>query len=161
MKNSTFLFLGSICAALITAGCASRPKFVPVSSIPQDRALVYFYGPKDGTFAGCRIDYNGKRLTTLRAGDYFAHQPKTGVQPYSVPAAGQVGLVGFMLDQPGVETTRIRLQPGKVYYMKAVGVGTLLRVDDATGSHDIAECHLAKAGDVPAEELPPAPVSAK
>lgn len=154
MKTS--LLLWPLCAALIAAGCASAPKFAP-AAVPSDRAIIYFYGLKDGSFFGrCQIRYDNKRLTTLRAGEYFAHQPKPGTNYYSVPPLSQ-GLVGGMLDKPGVEITRIRLQPGKVYYVKALGFGTLMRVDDATGSQDVVQCQLAKPGDVPAEELPPRP----
>jgi hypothetical protein len=147
--------------ALLVAGCAAPARFAPLTSLPPDRPVAYFYGPTNGTFATCRIDYKGKRLTTINAGEYFAHQPQPGTNLYTVPAVGGGGLIGFMLDEPSASAIRVRLESAKAYYFKGIGVNTLMRVDEVMGTNEIATCRLAKPGDVPRDELPPPPVAAK
>ena len=151
------LAISTLLLALVV-GCASRPVFAPVANVPKNRSLVYFYGPDDGSFYQCRIDYNGKRLTKLKPGQYFAHIPVTGTNSYTVEQDYRPGLVGFMLDKPAADVTRIRMQPGRSYYVKALGLGTLMRVDENTALSEIKQCRLTDSGDIDPAEVPPPPV---
>src|SRR6266404_1744565 len=146
--------LAGAAALLLVSGCASAPKYAPVSNIPSGRALIYFYGIPDGSFLQCRVDHDNKRLTTLQPGEYFVHLPQAGTNLYRMPNANGGGMIGFMIDQQAPEVVRIRTQPGRTYYMKGVGMNTIMRVDEATGSREIAECYLARPGDVSPDELP-------
>jgi len=160
MLKLSLRFVGStllVTGLVFLVGCASKPLFGPVTNVPADRAVVYFYGLPDSAPLPCRIDYNGKRLTKIKGGEYFAHMPRAGTNAYAVLTDMRPGLVGFMLDKPEADVTRIRMQPGKVYYVKTLGAGTLLRVDDATGSAEIQQCRLADKDDADPAEVPPPP----
>ena len=137
--QKTGLFL----TCIYLAGCAAPPVYQPVAQIPEGRAAVYFYGSLEHTGIRARVQHASTHLANVDHTSYYVHYAPAGTNYYVVPPFGQ-GIADWFVDKKSPGVVAIRTEPGKSYYFRVVGMGSLLRVDNATGSKEIATCHLVK-----------------
>jgi hypothetical protein len=136
-----------LCAltALFASGCAS-PQFQPVAHVPPGRGVVYVYVPPEAPAQGVVMHNDGK-LGGLGPNQYFAHFPESGTNIYAMRVGFRErgGLVGLLLTHQDQDATRIRIEAGKSYFVRLIGIGanaSLWRVDESTALAEIQQCHI-------------------
>jgi hypothetical protein len=129
-------------ACILLSSCAAPPLYQPVAQMPPGRAAVYFYGSPEFTGVA-KVRHAGTHLVNMDPTVYYVHFPPPGTNYYVVPPFSQ-GIADWFVDKKSPGVVPIRIEEGKSYYFRVVGMDSIVRVDNATGSREIATCRLAK-----------------
>lgn len=137
MKKHPFksnYYLAILVAGLFLAGCATvpHPLYKAVTDIPPGQGVVYFYCPKD------------EGMTLLMPGTYCVQFQPAGTNYYKLSDSGGGGIFeGWLVTKQKPGMVRVYIKAGKSYYFRVVS-GGILRVRNATGKQEIAQCRLVK-----------------
>jgi hypothetical protein len=153
MKPTRTLFLNLLVMAaltLLSSGCTA-PKFSPVGSIPNDKALVYIYrkAALGGIAGNHHIFANGHPVTSLYSGSYYPYLATAGTNIFSSQMISPSALMNLTINAISQdEMCRLDAQPGQTYYVQFKIATTwgpkIVLVDNNKGLNDIQNCHLAK-----------------
>ncbi|MDD5477571.1 MAG: DUF2846 domain-containing protein [Candidatus Omnitrophica bacterium] len=135
-------------AAQVTGGSTSAPTLGPSfkqAQIPAGKAVVFIYRPAGSGVGGAALPFdvkaNGKALTTLTQGGYYAYVTEPGNIEFTAFDTG------FMAPS-SIFSIAVDAKAGLAYYLKgAHGKGTMGRahlelVSPEAGAHEIADCKL-------------------
>ena len=139
MKKARLPLVGFLTGFLLLVGCAaSGPKFAPLDSIPEGKALVYIYRPNSiiGGAIRFHVAVGGERIVYLIRGGYYPYFADPGETTF------------WARTEAKAETTEY-LEAGETYYLKGgVGIGLMvgrprLSFEDAdAGAKAVKKCVL-------------------
>jgi hypothetical protein len=140
MKRRSVVVVAVAMLALVIAGCASGPKFVPVAAldVPADKGLVYIYRTSSPLGFGVIYDVNAgsQKVVKLQNGGYF---------PYFCPP----GQVEFWAMTEAKSSVTLNVEAGSTYYLRGtltmgffVGHPNLEIIPAEQAEKEIAECGL-------------------
>jgi len=143
--------------SVFLTGCASGPKFSPVTSVAPEKALVYMY--RTSSFVGSdntyRIWINDTHVTDMGNGGYYPYIADPGELAFKIkirPTILNFGAMHLLAEKEQV-VLKIQVEAGKTYYvkhkwssqMKLANVALMVLVDEETGSREIVKCKKAKS----------------
>ena len=138
MKNKKYWIVILLALGLIQ-GCASLgPAYKDVSSIPEDKALVYIYRPSwlQGAALSYYVYVNDKIITKLYSGGYY-------------PYIAEPGKIKFWTRPENQSWAEVNLKAGKTYYLKGLIVPGIVGgqpyiniVSNPIGQDEIRDCKL-------------------
>jgi len=135
--NGIKVFICLAAAALLLAGCASGPAYVPITQVPADKALLMIYRPPGigGAALTPDVDIAGEFKFPLTIGGYY---------PYFV----KPGNLTLAITGNGTRTVALDAKGGQTYYVKGgpvpmgFGVPAIEIVPPEQGAAEIKECKL-------------------
>jgi hypothetical protein len=138
--------------SLVLNGCQT-PNFKPVTNIPPNRALVYFYRKYNyfGSGIAFKLYVNNVPITVIYPDNfYYPYLAMPGQINVAVKQLGEgmFAMGNFMY--PSNNLGKFMIEPGKSYYMRLSQSGLdyhtkLTQVDDELGVNQITNCVLAKS----------------
>lgn len=145
--------------SVFLTGCASGPKFSPVTSVAPEKALVYMYRTSAlfGSASSYRIWINDAHVTDMGNGGYYPYLADPGELVFKMKVNTDIlqvlgiGLLHFVLEKEK-PVLKIHVEAGKTYYvkhkwsslMKMGNVAVMVLVDEETGLREIVKCRKAK-----------------
>ncbi len=111
-------------ALVCCGGCASGPRFEPMTSIPADKAVVYVYRPKQvigwgGLFpvnSPWIVCPNGEKCVDLRQGGYCVFEMSPGTNIFTSSLVSPSALLDVIHNHE--ELCRTNFEAAKTYYLK-------------------------------------------
>jgi hypothetical protein len=129
------MFTGLFGIAALLSACASGPPFEKITSIPDNKALIYVYRPSSlqGAAFSPEVKMDEKTAFKLPSGGYFAH--------FATPGKNTVSITNV-----GTRTVDIDAKAGETYYVKGgtvpmgFGVPAIALVPAETGASEVQDC---------------------
>jgi hypothetical protein len=107
MAHKSFLaprpMLIALTFTLLLQGCASAPRFKELTSVPENKALIYIYREKRmlGAAGSWEVFVNGKEIVKMSNGGYYVHTLEPGPVVISHrPGYGPLTLLSTSLSRP-------------------------------------------------------------
>lgn len=119
-RNTSRTWCAPFVAALVlVAGCASGPPFERVSSIPDNRAVIYIFREARGLGAAAPIGVamNGAPIASLWAGHYAVARVQPGKVLIEARGVGSFGAGNEYLGVPNAFFT-VEVLPGREYVVE-------------------------------------------
>jgi len=165
MNKNTLMIAAILCLAIVMMyGCAGSlkgPAFQAVTSIPENKAVIYLYWPDEDLGTQFTIKANDEHVITLKNEGYIPFF----VTPDSVDLSAKVQFKLFktgLLEAAAAPTTHFKLktEAGGTYYVKCSGMAPkflslstthgqrlgMALVTHDIGAFEIQACKLLKGG---------------
>lgn len=151
MTGKIRLLLIAMAMALALTGCVT-PNFQPVTTVPEDKALVYFYRKAhiSGARGTHRLYVNGEFVGLLPNGGYFPYFATPGTNLVSSSFANTVTLFGAPLPMSLLDESHLfslTAEAGQTYYLQFKIATTwgpkMVQMDSKAGAREIEKCRLA------------------
>jgi hypothetical protein len=144
MRNKFFFVIAMVFAAFFITGCASGPKYTPISpvDVPGDKALVYIYRTAIpiGVAVAYEVMAGEQKVVSLQNGGYY-------------PCLVTPGSVEFWAMTEAKSSVTLNLEAGKTYYIRGsvtmgffVGHPLLEIIPADQAEKEISQCVLIPAG---------------
>jgi hypothetical protein len=117
------------------------PAAIPLQAIPvpADKAVVCLYRDmEDPLDIAHPIMFQGHQIASLNRDEFFLHTVDPGEIVYKIPPAPNLAM-SLTLAHTQDSVTTLRVKSGNIYYLH-IYHGTLLRVENATGRIQAAQC---------------------
>jgi len=133
-----------ITSLVFISSCASGPRFKKITSIPDDKSIVYFYRPANfvgGGLSPTIYDNGTEILSALSNGCYWVYFTELGKHEFLAKSGMAMGsVVDVDISEPGKEFyIKMNIDPG--FW---IAQAKLNRIYPEQGQAEILECKLCE-----------------
>lgn len=144
-----------VVGAFLIPGCATGPKYSPVTSTPNDKALIFVFEKSRTLGLGAANSYkifvNGKHITNMWTGGYFPYlaEPGPSAMAMDLRVTPLTGLLAALEEE--IQGPRFDAEAGRTYYVEVrlgfesgLGKYTLELVDETTGAQEVRKGRMTE-----------------